>query len=137
MASEIQDIVLDRRIEAVEVIAATGKGDGPKTVLAAWPDYRRKIAKRRRYFPPQAISRAEEAITWFALIDDVESRRALQFEVMCKAGGGKFSRVCEQYGWKRTTVTSRNRAALRKMADKVFRPRPEPDRADHQSSGSN
>ncbi|MHA7777378.1 DUF6362 family protein [Roseibium sp. M-1] len=126
MASEIQNThnaVMARLIEAVEVIAATGKGDGPSTVLASWPEYRRKIGKRRRCFPPQAVSRAEEAITWFSLIDDTDARRALQFEVMCKAGGGKFSRVCEKYGWKRTTVTSRNRAVLKMMAGKVERAR--------------
>ena len=119
METDAQDAVMARLIEAVEVIAATGKGDGPQAVLAAWPDYRRKIAKRRRHFPPQVISRAEEAITWFALVDDADARRALQFEVMCKAGGGTFSRVCEKYGWKRSTVTSRNRAVLKKVAEKV------------------
>ncbi|QFT30956.1 hypothetical protein FIV00_10750 [Labrenzia sp. THAF82] len=110
--------ILDRLIEATEIIAVTGKGDGPRKLFSAWPDYRRKIAKRRRGFPPSAISRAEEAITWFSLVEDPDSRRALQFEVMCKAGGGKFSRICEKYGWKRTTVASRNRAILKKLAEK-------------------
>ncbi len=119
MACNASKMVLDRLVEAVEVIAATGKGDGPRAVLAAWPEYRRKIGKRRRTFPPRVISEAEEAITWFSLIEDVDARRALQFEVMCKAGGGKFSNVCDKYGWKRTTVTSRNRAVLRKLAQKL------------------
>ncbi len=110
--------VLARLVEAMEVIAVTGKGDGPRAILTAWPAYRRKIAKRQRVFPPSAISRAEEAITWFSLIEDPDSRRALQFEVMCKAGGGKFSQVCEKYGWKRTTVTSRNRAVLKRLSER-------------------
>ena len=108
--------ILARLIEAFEVIAITGRGDGPRAILTAWPEYRRKIRKRRRVFPPAAISRAEEAMTWFALIEDAEARRALQFEIMCKAGGGAFSRVCETYGWKRSTVTSRNRAVLKRLA---------------------
>jgi len=111
--------VMDRLVEAVEVIAATGKGDGPKTVLAAWPDYRRKVNRRRRSYSPREISQAEEAITWFSLIEDSDTRRALQFEIMCKAGAGRFSRVCETYGWKRTTVTSRNRAALKVLAGRI------------------
>ena len=117
--AEASDDVLARLIEAVQVIAVTGKGDGPKTIFSAWPDYRRKIGRRRRTFPPNEITRAEEAITWFSLIEDPDSRRALQFEVMCKAGGGKFSKVCEKYGWKRSTVTSRNRAVLKKLAGKL------------------
>jgi hypothetical protein len=108
--------VLARLVEAVEVIAVTGKSDGPRTVLAAWPDYRGKVSKRRRTFLPGHISRAEEAITWFAMIEDQDSRRALQLEVMCKVGAGKFSQVCEKYGWKRTTVASRNKVTLRKLA---------------------
>ncbi len=112
----VPDQVLERLIEAVEVVAVTGKGDGPKSILSAWPDYRRKIARRQKTFPPQQISRAEEALTWFSLIEDPDSRRALQFEVMCKAGGGKFSRICEKYGWKRSTVTSRNRVILQNLA---------------------
>jgi len=112
----VPDQVLERLIEAVEVVAVTGKGDGPKSILSAWPDYRRKIARRQKTFPPHQISRAEEALTWFSLIEDPDSRRALQFEVMCKAGGGKFSRICEKYGWKRSTVTSRNRVILQNLA---------------------
>lgn len=42
--------ILDRLIEATEIIAVTGKGDGPRKLFSAWPDYRRKIAKRRRVF---------------------------------------------------------------------------------------
>jgi hypothetical protein len=119
MTREAPQIVLERLVEAVEVIAATGRGDGPKTVLAAWPDYRRKVARRRRTYSPREISRAEEALTWFGLVDDPEARRALQFEVLCKAGAGKFSQVCDRYGWKRSTVTSRNRVVLRDLAGKV------------------
>ena len=111
--------VMGRLVEAVEVIAVTGKGDGPKAVFAAWPDCRTKVAKRRRTFLPAQISQAEEALTWFALIEDADARRALQFEVMCKAGGGKFSRICEKYGWKRTTVTSRNKVLLSKLAKRI------------------
>lgn|GEM_PF-1611151 len=119
MKPETPEDVLSRLIEAVEVIAVTGKGDGPRSILTAWPDYRRKIAKRRRTFPPSEVSRAEEALTWFALIEDADARRALQFEVMCKAGGGKFSDVCRKYGWKRSTVTSRNKVVLKKLAEKI------------------
>jgi hypothetical protein len=119
MTGNPPQIVMDRLIEAVDVIAATGKRDGPKAVLAAWPDYRRKVARRRRTYSPQEISRAEEAITWFSLVEDPEARRALQFEVMCKAGAGKFSRVCDKYGWKRSTVTSRNRVVLKKLAEQL------------------
>ncbi|MCV0427174.1 MAG: DUF6362 family protein [Roseibium sp.] len=111
--------VMERLVEAVEVIAVAGKGDGPKTVLAAWPEYRGKTARRCRSFPPSQISRAEEALTWFALVDDLDARRALQFEIMCKAGGGRFSHICEKYGWKRSTVTSRNRVLLTKLAAKL------------------
>jgi len=111
--------VMERLIEAVEVIAVTGKGDGPKTILTAWPEYRRKIAKRRKVFPPAKITRAEEALTWFALIDQPDARRALQFEVMCKAGGGSFSKLCEKYGWKRTTVTSRNKVVLGQLVERL------------------
>ena len=119
MTCDASQKILERLVEAVEVVAATGKGDGPRAVFGAWPDYRRKIARRRRTFTPKAISQAEEAITWFGLIEDSEARRALQFEVMCKAGAGKFSQVCEKYGWKRTTVTSRNRVVLRKIAKQL------------------
>ncbi|TYC55682.1 hypothetical protein FMN50_11600 [Rhodobacterales bacterium] len=111
---------MTRLIEAFEVIAATGKRDGPKAIMAAWPDYRRKVARRhRRTFSPAAISRADEAITWFSMVEDADSRRALQFEVLCKAGGGSFSKVCENYGWTRTTVTSRNRALLRRLSERL------------------
>ncbi len=117
--SDAAQMVMARLIEAVEVIAATGKGDGPRSVLAAWPDYRRKLTRRRRTYPPRTISRAEEAITWFSLVEDPDARRALQFEVMCKAGAGVFSKVCEKYGWKRSTVTSRNRVVLARIARSV------------------
>ncbi|GAB4527176.1 MAG: hypothetical protein Tsb0019_29200 [Roseibium sp.] len=119
MTPDPAKIVMERLVEAVEVIAATGKGDGPKTVLSAWPDYRRKAASRRRSFSPGTISRAEEAITWFSLIEDADGRRALHFEIMCKAGAGRFSRVCEKYGWKRSSVSSRNRVLLRNLAKRV------------------
>ncbi len=112
--------VLARLIEAVGVISIVGKGDGPKNVLTTWPEPEmiRKV-KRQRICPAQEIARAEEAMTWWALIDDVDARRALQFEVMCKAGGGKFSHICEKYGWKRTTVTMRNRVVLKKLSEKL------------------
>ena len=113
--------VMTRLIEAVEVVAVTGKGDGPKTVLTAWPECQGKSSRWRRTFKPAQISRAEEALTWFALIDDTDARRALQFEVMCKAGGGKFSRICEKYGWKRSTVSSRNKVLLTRMAKQLNR----------------
>ncbi|WP_150524013.1 hypothetical protein [Roseibium sediminis] len=58
-------------------------------------------------------------MTWWPLVEDVEARRALQFEVMCQAGAGKFSQVCEKYGWKRTTVISRNRVVLKKLSEKL------------------
>lgn len=119
MATISPEDVLSRLVEAVEVIAATGKSEGPRAVLAAWPEYRRKISTRRRCHSPAHISRADEAITWFSMIDDQDSRRALQFEVMCKAGAGKFSRICDRFGWKRTTVVSRNRATLRKLASSL------------------
>ncbi|WP_306143034.1 DUF6362 family protein [Roseibium sp. MMSF_3412] len=111
--------IMSRLIEAFVVVASTGKGDGPRSVLSAWPDFRRKIARRRRTFAPRQISDAEEALTWFALVEDPDSRRALQFEIMCKAGGGPFSRTCEKYGWKRSTVTSRNRVVLKQIARKL------------------
>ncbi|WP_297836325.1 DUF6362 family protein [uncultured Roseibium sp.] len=127
METSVPDQILARLTEAVEVIAVTGKGDGPRAVLASWPECQGKIARRRRTYPPRAISRAEEAITWFSLIEDPDARRALQFEVMCKAGGGKFSRICEKYGWKRSTVTSRNKAVLRRLAKRLG----EESRVDH------
>lgn len=108
--------IMSRLIEAFVVVASTGKGDGPRSVLSAWPDFRRKIARRKRTFAPRQISDAEEALTWFALVEDLDSRRALQFEIMCKAGGGPFSLTCEKYGWKRSTVTSRNRVVLNQIA---------------------
>lgn len=111
--------IMLRLVEAVVVVACTGKGDGPRSILSAWPDFRRKTAQRKRVFEPRQISRAEEALTWFALIEDPDSRRALQFEVMCKAGGGRFSRICDTYGWKRSTVTSRNRVVLKQLARKL------------------
>jgi hypothetical protein len=119
MTTDPAKAVMDRLVEAVEVIAATGKGDGPKAVLAAWPEYRPKTARRRRSFSPGTIARAEEAITWLSLVEDADARRALQFEIMCKAGAGRFSQVCEKYGWKRSTVTSRNRAVLKNLADRL------------------
>ena len=119
METSAPDQILARLTEAVEVVAATGKGDGPRAVLASWPECQGKVAKRRRVYPPRTISQAEEAITWFSLIEDPNARRALQFEVMCKAGGGKFSRICEKYGWKRSTVTSRNKVVLRRLAEKL------------------
>ncbi|MCX2721769.1 DUF6362 family protein [Roseibium salinum] len=119
MIPDTPEDIMNSLVEAVEVIAVTGKGDGPRAILTAWPEYRRQLARRRRVFQPAEISRAEEAITWFSLIEDADARRALQFEVMCKAGGGRFSRVCEKYGWKRSTVTSRNRAVLRRLAERV------------------
>ena len=57
---------------------------------------------------------------WWALIEDVDARRALQFEVMCKAGAGKFSAICEKYGWKRSTVAMRNRVVLKKLSQKLI-----------------
>ncbi|WP_417710502.1 DUF6362 family protein [Roseibium aggregatum] len=119
METSAPDQILARLMEAVEVVAATGKGDGPRAVLASWPECQGKVAKRRRIYSPRMISQAEEAITWFSLIEDPDARRALQFEVMCKAGGGKFSRICEKYGWKRSTVTSRNKVVLRRLAEKL------------------
>ncbi len=108
--------VMARLIEAFEVIAVTGKREGPRSVMAAWPDYRRKIARRRRTFSPAQISRAEEALTWFSLIECADARRALQFEIMCKAGGGRFTRICEKYGWKRSTVASRNKVLVKRLS---------------------
>ncbi len=116
LSPKTPEVVLERLIEAFEVIAATGRGDGPRDVLNAWPDYRRKIARRRRCFSPVEISRAERALTWFSLIENADARRALQFEIMCKAGGGKFTRICEKYGWKRSTVCSRNKVVLTQLA---------------------
>lgn len=108
--------VSERLVEAFEVLAATAKSDGPRAVLASWPEFRGKSQKRRRTYSPAAISRAEEAITWFSRIEDPDSRRALQFEIMCKAGEARFSRICEKYGWKRTTVACRNKVTLKKLA---------------------
>jgi len=122
MKADAARTVMERLVEAVEVIAATGKGDGPKTVLSTWPDYRRQVARRRRSYSPRKISEAEEAIAWFSLIEDADARRALQFEVMCKAGAGRFSQICEKYGWKRSTVTSRNRVVLKSLADRIGLP---------------
>ncbi|WP_428670869.1 DUF6362 family protein [Roseibium sp.] len=119
MIPDTPEEIFNRLIEAVEVIAVVGKADGPRNVLTAWPEYKGRIARRRRTFHPREISRAEEALTWFAEIEDCDSRRALQFEIMCKAGGGKFSEVCRTYGWKRSTVTSRNRAALKRLASRL------------------
>lgn len=111
--------IMTRLVDAFIVVACTGKGDGPRSVLSAWPDFRRKIARRKRTFEPREISKAEEALTWFSLIKDPDSRRALQFEVMCKAGGGRFSRICDTYGWKRSTVASRNKVVLKQLARKL------------------
>jgi hypothetical protein len=113
--------VLTRLIEAVEVIAIIGKGDGPRTIWAAWPDPNmiRKV-RRSRICSAQEIARAEEAMTWWALIDEVDARRALQYEVMCKAGGGKFTQVCKKYGWERSTVLKRNRVVLKKLSEKLI-----------------
>lgn len=111
--------IMSRLVEAMVVVACTAKGDGPRSILSAWPEYQRKIARRKRTFEPRQISLAEEALTWFALVDDPDSRRALQFEVLCKAGGGRFSRICDTYGWKRSTVTSRNRVVLNELSRKL------------------
>ncbi|PVB59339.1 DUF6362 family protein [Labrenzia sp. 011] len=119
MKAETPEDIMARLTEAVEVIAATGKGDGPRGILAAWPGCKGRIARRRRFFSPAQVSRAEEALGWFFLIEDADARRALQFEVMCKAGGGKFSALCRKYGWKRSTVTSRNRVVLKKLAERL------------------
>lgn len=119
MRPENADEVMRRLVEAFRVIAATGRADGPRAVRTVWPDFRRRMARRKRVFSPADISRAEEALTWFGLIDDPESRRALQFEVLCKAGGGAFSRVCASYGWKRSTVTCRNRVVLRTLVERL------------------
>ncbi len=115
------ETILTRLIEAVEVIAITGKSDGPRTIWAAWPDPNmiRKV-RRSRICSAQEIARAEEAMTWWSLIDDVDARRALQYEVMCKASGGKFTQVCKKYGWERSTVLKRNRVVLKKLSEKLI-----------------
>ncbi|MEO1027582.1 MAG: hypothetical protein AAFX02_00865 [Pseudomonadota bacterium] len=88
MIPDTPEEVLARLIEAVEVIAIIGKGDGPRATLSTWPDPEmvRKVRRRKRTCTPLEISRAEEAMTWWPLIDDPDARRALQYEVMCKAG---------------------------------------------------
>ncbi|WP_156510702.1 hypothetical protein [Labrenzia sp. OB1] len=120
MTPETPEEMLARLVEAVEVIAIIGKGDGPRTAWATWPDPNmiRKV-KRQRICSAQEIARAEEAMTWWALIDDIDARRALQYEVMCKAGGGKFTQVCKKYGWERSTVLKRNRVVLKKLSEKL------------------
>ena len=119
MSVSTSEDIMSRLVEAVEVIAVVGKGDGPKSKMAAWPEFQPQSGRRRRTYLPSQISRAEEALTWFSLIEDADARRALQFEIMCKAGGGKFSRICEKYGWKRSTVTSRNKVVLTRLAEKL------------------
>lgn len=121
MSNETPEEILSRLVEAVEVIAIIGKGDGPRTNWAAWPDPNmiRKV-RRQRICSAQEIARAEEALTWFSLIDDPDARRALLFEVMCKAGGGKFTQVCKKYGWERSTVLKRNRVVLKKLFEKLI-----------------
>lgn len=120
MAYEDEE-VLSRLVEAAEVISLIGRADGPRTSWAAWPDPNmiRKV-RRQRICSAQEIARAEEAMTWWALIDDVDARRALQYEVMCKAGGGKFTQVCKKYGWERSTVLKRNRVVLKKLSEKLI-----------------
>lgn len=120
MLPDTPEEVLSRLIEAVEVIAIAGRSDGPRLNLSTWPDpeMARKI-RRRRVCTALEVDRAEEALTWFALIEDDDARRALQFEVMCKAGGGKFSSVCEKYGWQRSTVLKRNKVVLEKLSKKL------------------
>ena len=120
MRPDTSEEVLARLVEAVEVIAVVGKGDGPRTAWATWPDPNmiRKV-RRQRLYSAKEIARAEEAMTWWALIDDIDARRALQYEVMCKAGGGKFTQVCKKYGWERSTVLKRNRVVLKKLSEKI------------------
>lgn len=120
MLPDTPEEVLARLIEAVEVITITGKRDGPRSALAAWPEFKGQIAKRRRLCTAQEVDRAEEALTWFGLIEDPDSRRALQFEVMCKAGGGKFTQVCKKFGWERSTVLKRNRVVLKMLSQKLI-----------------
>jgi hypothetical protein len=122
MLPDTAEEVLARLIEAVEVIAIIGKGDGPRTALSTWPDPEmvRKVRRRRRTCTPLEISRAEEAMTWWPLIDDPDARRALQYEVMCKAGGGAFAQICRNFGWKRDTTIKRNRVVLEKLSKKLI-----------------
>ncbi|MEQ8782523.1 MAG: DUF6362 family protein [Roseibium album] len=120
MHPKIAEEILARLIEAVEVIAIIGKGDGPRSIITAWPEYKRKLSRRRRACTALEVDRAEEAMTWWALIDDPDSRRALQFQVMCAAGGGKFTQVCKKFGWERSTVLKRNKVVLENLSKKLI-----------------
>ncbi len=117
------ETVLARLIEAAEVIAITTRRDGHKRLRTLWPEWQRdyagKMRKPRRTASPAEVARAEEAITWYELIEDQESRCALQFQVLSAATGVSFSKVCNKFGWKRTTVISRNSIELKRLSEKL------------------
>lgn len=52
--------------------------------------------KQKREAPPTAreISEADEAYTWFLLVDDIEQRKALGAWALCRARGSSFMAWC-------------------------------------------
>lgn len=127
MTSWTAEGVMARLIEAAEVISISTRRDGHRKLKTLWPEWRRDYAGKmrapRRTANPAEIARAEEAIAWYALIDDDLSRCALQYQVLGAAAGVSFSKICSRQGWKRTTVISRNAVELCRLADRLNRER--------------
>ena len=125
MTDDIAQMMMARLVEAFRVTEASTRAGGHRKLRSLWPetfdrnDYPRGM-KYRRHCSPQEIADAEEALGWFALIEDADSRRALQYEVFCRAGRGNFSRLCKEYGWTRSTVQSRNLSVLKRLAKLLF-----------------
>jgi hypothetical protein len=117
------EIVLARLIEAAEVIAITTRRDGHKALRSIWPEWQRDYAggnrRPRRTASPEEIARAEEAMTWYALIDDEIGRCALQYQVLSAAAGVSFRKICNNFGWKRATIQSRNNVELKRLSEKL------------------
>jgi hypothetical protein len=125
MTSWTAETVMARLIEAAEVISISTRRDGHRKLKTLWPEWRRdyagKLRAPRRTASPAEIARAEEALAWYALIDDDLSRCALQYQVLSAAAGISFSKICTRQGWKRTTVISRNSVELGRLAERLNR----------------
>jgi hypothetical protein len=117
--------VIDRLTEAVRVIAASERREGPAALRAFFPegiapgDYPRGISTDFR--PSSAeVSRAEEAMGWLPLVTDERKRRMLSIYALCKGTRGKWTVMCRKFGWTRTTAMSAVNSAAQEIARKLI-----------------